>query len=183
MRTYTQEEKQAVIDRVISGELSTHILADTGIPKSTFYGWLRTYREEQEADNRRTVSIRNFHLLENKVDVWRALLKFLNLRPAHPRHLWGKGYTLPNSFTANTMCTWSAMRLTFPAERFTTTFSAIRKTTRGMQNAVKNYGFAYRRSTTKAIRFLVLPKLRQLWKVKDSKSVTKWYARLCVIWG
>ena len=67
MRTYTQEEKQAVIDRVISGELSTHILADTGIPKSTFYGWLRAYREEQEADNRRTVSIHNFHLLENNV--------------------------------------------------------------------------------------------------------------------
>ena len=59
MRTYTQEEKQAVIDRVISGELSTHILADTGIPESTFYGWLRAYREEQEADNRRTVCIRN----------------------------------------------------------------------------------------------------------------------------
>lgn len=59
MRTYTQEEKQAVIDHVISGELSTHILADTGIPKSTFYGWLRAYREEQEADNRRTVCIRN----------------------------------------------------------------------------------------------------------------------------
>ena len=44
MRTYTQEEKQAVIDRVISGELSTHILADIGIPKSTFYGWLRIYQ-------------------------------------------------------------------------------------------------------------------------------------------
>ena len=37
MRTYTQEEKQAVIDRVISGEPSAHILADIGIPKSTFY--------------------------------------------------------------------------------------------------------------------------------------------------
>ena len=44
MITYTQEEKQLVIDHVISGELSTHILADTGIPKSTFYGWLRAYR-------------------------------------------------------------------------------------------------------------------------------------------
>ena len=75
MRTYTQEEKQAVIDRVISGELSTHILADTGIPKSTFYGWLRAYREEQEADNRRTVSIRNFHLLENKAARWGTLRK------------------------------------------------------------------------------------------------------------
>lgn len=66
MRTYTQEEKQAVIDRVISGEPSAHILADTGIPKSTFYSWLRAYREEQEDDNRRTVNTRNFHLLEKK---------------------------------------------------------------------------------------------------------------------
>ncbi len=53
MRTYTQEEKQAVIDRVISGEPSAHILADTGIPKSTFYSWLRIYQEEQNAANRR----------------------------------------------------------------------------------------------------------------------------------
>lgn len=75
MITYTQEEKKSVIDHVISGELSTHILADTGIPKSTFYGWLRAYREEQEADNRRTVSIRNFHLLENKVARWGTLRK------------------------------------------------------------------------------------------------------------
>ena len=86
MRIYTHEEKQAVIDRVISGELSTHILADTGIPKSTFYGWLRAYREEQEADNRQSVSA-IFICLKTKSHVWRALLKFLNLRPAHPRHL------------------------------------------------------------------------------------------------
>lgn len=51
MRTYTQEEKQAVIDRVISGKPSAHILADTGIPKSTFYSWLRIYQEEQNAAN------------------------------------------------------------------------------------------------------------------------------------
>ena len=44
MRTYTQEEKQAIIDRVISGEPSTSILTDTGIPKSIFYSWLRIYQ-------------------------------------------------------------------------------------------------------------------------------------------
>ncbi len=65
MRTYTQEEKQAVIDRIISGEPSARILADTGIPKSTFYIWLRIYREEQNAANRRTVDIRNFHLRQS----------------------------------------------------------------------------------------------------------------------
>ena len=67
MRTYTKEEKQAVIDRVISGEPPAHILADTDIPKSTFYSWQRIYHEEQNAANRRTVDIRKFHLLENKV--------------------------------------------------------------------------------------------------------------------
>jgi len=67
MRTYTQEEKQAVIGRVISGEPSASILADTGIPKSTFYGWVRAYRNELEAGKRKEVNVRNFHLLENKV--------------------------------------------------------------------------------------------------------------------
>ena len=52
MRTYTKEEKQAVIDRVISGEPLEHILADTGIPKSTFYSWLHIYREEENASNK-----------------------------------------------------------------------------------------------------------------------------------
>lgn len=85
MRIYTHEEKQAVIDRVISGELSTHILADTGIPKSTFYGWLRAYREEQEADNRRTVSIRNFHLLENKVARLESIVEILKSAPCTPK--------------------------------------------------------------------------------------------------
>ena len=55
MRTYTQEEKQAVIGRVISGEPSASILADTGIPKSTFYGWVRAYRNELEAGKRNIV--------------------------------------------------------------------------------------------------------------------------------
>ena len=52
MRTYTQEEKQAVIDRVISGELSTYPRRHRHTEKSTFCGWLRAYREEQKADNR-----------------------------------------------------------------------------------------------------------------------------------
>ncbi len=77
MRTYTQEEKQTIIDRFMSGEPSANILADTGIPKSTFYGWLRAYREEQEADKRKTVNIRNFHLLENKVTRLESIIEIL----------------------------------------------------------------------------------------------------------
>ena len=46
MKTYTPEEKQEAIDRFISGESAVAILADIGIPKSTFYNWVRIYREE-----------------------------------------------------------------------------------------------------------------------------------------
>ena len=85
MRTYTQKEKQAVIDRVISGEPSAHILADTDIPKSTFYSWLRIYREEQNAANKRTVDIRNFHLLENKVTHLESIVEILKSATCTPK--------------------------------------------------------------------------------------------------
>lgn len=85
MRTYTQEEKQAVIDRVISGEPSAHILDDTGIPKSTFFGWLRAYRAEQKADNRRTINIRNFHLLEKKVTRLESIVEILKSATCTPK--------------------------------------------------------------------------------------------------
>ena len=85
MITYTQEEKQAVIDRVISGEPSARILADTGMPKSTFYSWLRIYREEQNAANRRTVDIRNFHLLENKVARLESIVEILKSATCTPK--------------------------------------------------------------------------------------------------
>lgn len=85
MRTDTKEEKQAVIDRVISGESSTSILSDTGIPKSTLYSWLRIYRKEQNAANRRTVNIRNFNLPENKVARLEDIVEILKSATCTPR--------------------------------------------------------------------------------------------------
>lgn len=108
MRTYTQEEKQAVIDRVISGEPSASILADTGIPKSTFYSWLRIYQEEKNAANRRSVDIRNFHLLENKVARLEDIVEILKSATCTPKSpLKQRLYTAeqPNNFTANIACT------------------------------------------------------------------------------
>lgn len=67
--TYTLEERQAIIDRYISnGEGYLQIHADTGIPKSTFYTWIKQYKDEQEGTKKRTVNYRNFVLLENKVE-------------------------------------------------------------------------------------------------------------------
>ena len=105
MRTYTQDEKQAVIDRVISGEPSVRILADTGIPKSTFYSWLRIYREEQNAANRRTVDIRNFHLLENKVARLESIVEILKSATCTPKAPLRQRLYAASSFTENITCT------------------------------------------------------------------------------
>ena len=75
---YTDEEKQKIIDRYISGgEASAGILADTGIPKSTFYSWLKAYKEKQVNSKRKPINIRNFHLLENKVVRLEGIIEIL----------------------------------------------------------------------------------------------------------
>ena len=65
MRKYTDEEKQSVIARyAISSEHISDILADTGIPKSTFYGWLESEREASAHDPSYFSAV-NFHRLRH----------------------------------------------------------------------------------------------------------------------
>ena len=67
-KTYTSEQKQAIIECYISGgETYLQISEDTGIAKSTFYSWLKKYNIEKETAKKKTVNFRNFMLLENKV--------------------------------------------------------------------------------------------------------------------
>ena len=127
MRTYAQEEKQAVIERVISGEPSAHILADTGIPKSTFYSWLRIYREKQNTANRRTMDIRNFHLLENKVTRLESIVEILKSATCTPK-------------------------------------SPLKQRLYAAEQLYGKYN------------------VHVICDAFESKSVTKWCARLCVIW-
>ena len=50
--SYTPEEKQALIDRYLSNkEPVGRLLASAGVPRSTFYGWLRAYQEARQAEN------------------------------------------------------------------------------------------------------------------------------------
>ncbi len=84
-KTYTKEQKQSIINRFISGEPAARILSDAGIPKSTFYGWLRAYNEEQSAAKRKTVNIRNYSLLESKVARLEDIIKILKSAPCTPK--------------------------------------------------------------------------------------------------
>ena len=85
MKTYTPEKKQEAIDRFISGESAAAILADIGIPKSTLYNWVHIYQEEQAELNRKTVDIRNFHLLENKVARLETIIEILKSASCTPK--------------------------------------------------------------------------------------------------
>lgn len=85
MKTYTPEKKQEAIDRFISGESAAAILTDIGIPKSTFYNWVRIYQEEQAELNRKTVDIRNFHFLENKVARLETIIEILKSASCTPK--------------------------------------------------------------------------------------------------
>ncbi len=83
--TYLAEQKQAIIDRYISdGESSASILVDTGIPKSTFYSWLRAYQKEQNAAQHGVVSVRNFRFLENKVARLEGIIEILKSAKCTP---------------------------------------------------------------------------------------------------
>lgn len=85
-RKYTKEEKQAIIARYISdGESPIRILADTKIPKSTFYSWLRAYQEEQQVKKGKAVNIRNFRLLENKVARLESMIEILKSATCTPQ--------------------------------------------------------------------------------------------------
>lgn len=77
MISYPEEVKQQVIKRLLSGEPSVSILADTGIPKSTFYNWVRTYQEKPKDSRQKIVNVRNFHLLENKVARLEGIIEIL----------------------------------------------------------------------------------------------------------
>ena len=48
-RNYSKEEKNKILSRYNSGEAPTKIIADTNVPRSTFYNWLSNYKKEQES--------------------------------------------------------------------------------------------------------------------------------------
>lgn len=77
-KTYTLEERQAIMDRYISnGESYLQIYVDTGIAKGTFYTWIKQYKNEQENAKRNTVNYRNFVLLENKAERLQNMIDIL----------------------------------------------------------------------------------------------------------
>lgn len=41
----SDDEKQAIIDRYLSGEKISYLLQENGIPRSTLYSWIKAYKD------------------------------------------------------------------------------------------------------------------------------------------
>ena len=77
MKQNSREEKQAIIDRYITGgEAVLAIAKETGIPRSTIYSWIKQYQEEKD-NGKLEVTARNFRLLENKVKRLEGIIEIM----------------------------------------------------------------------------------------------------------
>ena len=76
---YSEEEKNAVMSRYASGgEEVKSLLAEYGIPKSTFNQWLREYDLRYECNSKYNFTPRNFRSILMRNDHLEDLLAVLN---------------------------------------------------------------------------------------------------------
>lgn len=86
MKKYSDTEKRSIIEHYITnGESLSSIFSDTGIPKSTFYNWIKSYKAAQNAAGCKEISLRNFHLLENKVVRLEGIIEILKTVECTPQ--------------------------------------------------------------------------------------------------
>ena len=61
---YSNSEKQSVVDQYFSGASVSAITADTGIPRSTVYAWIKKAADLRSG--KKEVSLKEHRLLENR---------------------------------------------------------------------------------------------------------------------
>lgn len=72
---YTESEKSIITTRYKNGESVSDLVAETGIPRSTIYAWIK---EAADRDcNRKAVSLKNYHILENKVARLQGIIEIM----------------------------------------------------------------------------------------------------------
>ena len=68
-------EKQALVNRYLSGESVSCILADAPVSRSTLYAWIQQYSDQPNQSKEFT--LKNFRILENKVKRLEGMVKIL----------------------------------------------------------------------------------------------------------
>lgn len=72
---YNESVKQSVVERYRAGESVASILADTGIPRSTVYAWIKA--SVDIGSGKKEVTLKNYRLLENKVARLQGIIEIL----------------------------------------------------------------------------------------------------------
>lgn len=75
-RNYSKEEKNKILSRYDSGEAPTKIIADTNVPRSTFYNWLSNYKKEKES-TKKSVNMHNYRILEDRIKRLEGIIDIL----------------------------------------------------------------------------------------------------------
>lgn len=69
---HTESEKESIIARYHAGETVAATSSDTDVPRSTIYSWIK--KEQVEEPIKKTISLRDYRLLENKVARLRGII-------------------------------------------------------------------------------------------------------------
>ena len=86
-KRHSLKEKENAIKRYVKDrESPLRIIKDIEISKSTFYKWLSEYQNEQKQSDRKNLTLRNFKLLEAKIDRLEGIIEIIK-----------KANILPNS--------------------------------------------------------------------------------------
>ena len=76
MSKYTDEQKQALIERYANGEAVLDIVAESQVPRSTIYSWIKE-NQSCNSDNKKTVTLNDFRSLERKITRLETIIEIL----------------------------------------------------------------------------------------------------------
>ena len=74
---YSEIDKENLIKRYLSGESAATIVEENGVPRSTFYSWVKKYSEKQNVKNKKVVSPSDFRLLLRNNERLNGIIKIL----------------------------------------------------------------------------------------------------------
>ena len=72
----TDNEKQAIINRYLSGEKISNLTKETSVARSTLYSWIKAYKD-RTTKKQPKLTVRAFMDLENKVKRLEGIIEIL----------------------------------------------------------------------------------------------------------
>ena len=120
------EEKHSLVARYQAGESVSDICADSGVPKSTFYTWIKPYTVTM-TDSGHAVSQQAFIKMKQKLQSWRRRSRFYKRSTARFQRRFKKSCkSLPNCMVSIVSMPY-ARRFVYPAVPSTTISSGEKR--------------------------------------------------------